>query len=280
VARRLIQRRRPVYTCHVVARAWRTSCPGSWPRPARTTYLPTASSARASCAAVGRGQCPSDLPHRALILDIFAQHAKSREQAQFYSRPAAVNLPERLRGWVIRLFQQSGGRGPARRIGRAVLGETKIETYAARIRTLDLHLRAISAPSKVGLKCSAASAAQRRAVVGHRPVHQRGKSACSTCRRRGVLVEDALFSPPPGPDRLRKGRDTGGRPFTRTDHRRVRPCTCRTSSDAFRFPPEEANDADLILHWSTLGRPTRRSQARRRPLCAKRSAPRTGRSSS
>src|SRR4030095_8418423 len=75
----------------------------------------------------------------ALILDIFAQHAKSREgKAQVELAQLQYFLP-RLRGWGEALSRQSGGSGRGGGAGGGVglrgPGETKIETDRRRIRT-------------------------------------------------------------------------------------------------------------------------------------------------
>ena len=71
----------------------------------------------------------------ALILDIFAQHASSREgKAQVELAQMQYMLP-RLRGWGESLSRQAGGRvAGGGGIGTRGPGETKIETDRRRIR--------------------------------------------------------------------------------------------------------------------------------------------------
>jgi GTP-binding protein HflX len=78
----------------------------------------------------------------ALILDIFAQHAKSREgKAQVELAQIAYLLP-RLRGWGDSLSRQVGGRAAGGAgIGGRGPGETKIETDRRRIRDKMAKLR-------------------------------------------------------------------------------------------------------------------------------------------
>ena len=78
----------------------------------------------------------------ALILDIFAQHATSREgKAQVELAQMQYLLP-RLRGWGESLSRQAGGRvAGGGGIGTRGPGETKIETDRRRIRTRMAKLR-------------------------------------------------------------------------------------------------------------------------------------------
>src|SRR6201996_5071658 len=71
----------------------------------------------------------------ALILDIFAQHARSREgKAQVELAQMQYMLP-RLRGWGESLSRQAGGRvAGGGGIGTRGPGETKIETDRRRLR--------------------------------------------------------------------------------------------------------------------------------------------------
>src|SRR5687768_3103563 len=73
----------------------------------------------------------------ALILDIFAQHAKSKEgKAQVELAQLQYLLP-RLRGWGESLSRQGGGAGGGSGggVGTRGPGETKLETDRRRIRT-------------------------------------------------------------------------------------------------------------------------------------------------
>ena len=95
----------------------------------------------------------------ALILDIFAQHAKSREgKAQVELAQLQYMLP-RLRGWGESLSRQAGGRvAGGGGIGTRGPGETKIETDRRRIRTRISQLRSeIAGMSRPAVRCSAAS---------------------------------------------------------------------------------------------------------------------------
>ncbi len=88
----------------------------------------------------------------ALILDIFAQHAKSREgKAQVSLAQMQYMLP-RLRGWGQSLSRQMGGGGTSGGGGMATRGpgETKIETDRRRIREKMAKMRREIAAMKTG----------------------------------------------------------------------------------------------------------------------------------
>src|SRR5690606_13964582 len=79
----------------------------------------------------------------ALILDIFAQHARSREgKAQVELAQLQYLLP-RLRGWGESLSRQAGGRagGATSGVGLRGPGETKLETDRRRINKRIAKLR-------------------------------------------------------------------------------------------------------------------------------------------
>ena len=102
---------------------------------------PTPSSATASCrpaqlTALEKAVKVKVIDRTALILDIFAQHATSREgKAQVALAQMEYMLP-RLRGWGESMSRQAGGRagGSGGGVGPRGPGETKIETDRRRIR--------------------------------------------------------------------------------------------------------------------------------------------------
>src|SRR6266705_4167411 len=78
----------------------------------------------------------------ALILDIFAQHAQSKEGKAQVELAQLQYLMPRLRGWVESLSRQAGGRvAGGGGIGTRGPGETKIETDRRRIRARTAKLR-------------------------------------------------------------------------------------------------------------------------------------------
>jgi GTP-binding protein HflX len=185
----------------------------------------------------------------ALILDIFAQHAKSREgKAQVELAQLQYLLP-RLRGWGESLSRQAGGRvAGGGGIGTRGPGETKIETDRRRIHRRIAKLRGEIGTFKVGREVQRG---QRRrhavpsvVIAGYTNA---GKSSLlNVLTGAGVLVEDALFATlDPS---VRKAKTPGGRPFTLTDTVGFVRHLPHQLVDAFRSTLEEAKDADLILH--------------------------------
>src|ERR1700756_3094036 len=185
----------------------------------------------------------------ALILDIFAQHAKSREgKAQVELAQLQYMLP-RLRGWGESLSRQAGGRvAGGGGIGTRGPGETKIETDRRRIRTRISKLRGEIATFKIGREVQRG---QRRrnevpsvVIAGYTNA---GKSSLlNALTGAGVLVEDALFATLD--PTVRKAETPGGRPLTLTDTVGFVRHLPHQLVDAFRSTLEETAEADLIVH--------------------------------
>ena len=110
----------------------------------------------------------------ALILDIFAQHARSKEgKAQVELAQLEYLLP-RLRGWGESLSRQAGGRvAGGGGIGTRGPGETKIETDRRRIRARTARLRRQIAEMSVGRQVQRAAAPRPGPGGRHRGLHQR-----------------------------------------------------------------------------------------------------------
>jgi GTPase len=185
----------------------------------------------------------------ALILDIFAQHAKSREgKAQVELAQLQYMLP-RLRGWGESLSRQAGGRvAGGGGIGTRGPGETKIETDRRRIRTRISKLRTEIGGFKIGREVQRGqrkrNAVPSVVIAGYTNA---GKSSLlNALTGAGVLVEDALFATlDPA---VRRAKTPNGRPFTLTDTVGFVRHLPHQLVDAFRSTLEEAKDADLILH--------------------------------
>ena len=154
----------------------------------------------------------------ALILDIFAQHAKSKEgKAQVELAQIAYLLP-RLRGWGDSLSRQVGGRAAGGAgIGGRGPGETKIETDRRRIRDKMAKLRREIAEMKISRDTKRQE--RRRfnipsvAIAGYTNA---GKSSLlNKLTDAGVLVENALFATLD--PTVRKTQTSDGRIYTLSD---------------------------------------------------------------
>jgi GTPase len=185
----------------------------------------------------------------ALILDIFAQHARSREgKAQVELAQLQYMLP-RLRGWGESLSRQAGGRvAGGGGIGTRGPGETKIETDRRRIRTRISKLRGEISGMATGRQVQR-SRRRRNAVpsVVIAGYTNAGKSSLlNALTGAGVLVEDALFATlDPS---VRRTKTPSGRPFTLTDTVGFVRHLPHQLVDAFRSTLEEAAEADLVMH--------------------------------
>ena len=185
----------------------------------------------------------------ALILDIFAQHAKSKEgKAQVELAQIAYLLP-RLRGWGDSLSRQVGGRAAGGAgIGGRGPGETKIETDRRRIRDKMAKLRREIAEMKV----SRDTKRQERkrfnipsvAIAGYTNA---GKSSLlNKLTDAGVLVENALFATLD--PTVRKTQTAEGRVYTLSDTVGFVRHLPHQLIDAFKSTLEEVSGSDLIVH--------------------------------
>ena len=185
----------------------------------------------------------------ALILDIFAQHAKSKEgKAQVELAQIAYLLP-RLRGWGDSLSRQVGGRAAGGAgIGGRGPGETKIETDRRRIRDKMAKLRREIAEMKVSRDTKRQE--RRRfnipsvAIAGYTNA---GKSSLlNKLTDAGVLVENALFATLD--PTVRKTQTTDGRIYTLSDTVGFVRHLPHQLIDAFKSTLEEVSESDLIVH--------------------------------
>src|SRR5215470_15614153 len=185
----------------------------------------------------------------ALILDIFAQHAKSREGKTQVELAQLQYLLPRLRGWGESLSRQAGGRvAGGGGIGTRGPGETKIETDRRRIRTRISKLRGEIAGMATGRRVQRGrrrrNAVPSVVIAGYTNA---GKSSLlNALTGAGVLVEAALFATlDPS---VRKAKTPSGRPFTLTDTVGFVRHLPHQLVDAIRSTLEETAEADLILH--------------------------------
>ncbi len=186
----------------------------------------------------------------ALILDIFAQHATSREgKAQVSLAQMEYMLP-RLRGWGESMSRQAGGRagGSGGGVGLRGPGETKIETDRRRIRERMAKLRREIKDMKTVRDTQRsrrlASDVPSIAIVGYTNA---GKSSLlNALTGAGVLVQDALFATLEPTTRRAEFED--GRPLVLTDTVGFVRHLPTQLVEAFRSTLEEVVDADLLLH--------------------------------
>ena len=185
-----------------------------------------------------------------LILDIFAQHARSKAGRAQVSLAQMEYLLPRLRGWGESLSRQAGGRagGATGGVGTRGPGETKIETDRRRIRdqmsVLRKQLKEMERVRRTQRSGRRRSGTPAVAIAGYTNA---GKSSLlNRLTGAGVLVEDELFAtldPTVRRLELPSGRactvaDTVG--FVRhLPHHLV---------EAFRSTLEEVTEADLVLH--------------------------------
>lgn len=177
-----------------------------------------------------------------LILDIFAQHASSREgKAQVALAQMQYMLP-RLRGWGEAMSRQAGG------IGTRGPGETKIETDRRRIRDqmarLRRELRDMERVRATKRGHRQASGVARVAIAGYTNA---GKSSLlNRLTGAGVLVENALFATLD--PTTRRTQTPSGRPFVVSDTVGFVRHLPHQLVESFRSTLEEVTEADLVLH--------------------------------
>lgn len=197
----------------------------------------------------------------ALILDIFAQHAKSREGKTQVELAQLEYLLPRLRGWGESMSRQAGGRvSGGAGIGSRGPGETKIELDRRRIRHRMARLRrqiAAMAPARATKR----SSRQRAKVPGVAIVGYTNAGKSSLLNRltdAGALVEDELFATLDPTVRRAETRD--GRSYTLSDTVGFVRLLPHQLIEAFRSTLEEVGDADLLLHVIDASHPDPQGQ--------------------
>ncbi|GAA3051030.1 MULTISPECIES: GTPase HflX [Actinomycetes] len=197
-----------------------------------------------------------------LILDIFAQHAKSREgKAQVELAQLEYLLP-RLRGWGESMSRQAGGQvgGAGAGMGSRGPGETKIELDRRRINTRMAKLRKQIAGMKPAREAKRANrkrhAVPSVAIAGYTNA---GKSSLlNRLTDAGVMVENALFATLD--PTTRKAVTPDGIGYTLSDTVGFVRQLPTQLVEAFRSTLEEVADADLILHVVDASHPEPESQ--------------------
>jgi GTPase len=186
----------------------------------------------------------------AVILDIFSQHAKSREgKAQVELAQLEYLLP-RLRGWGESMSRQAGGQvgGAGAGMGSRGPGETKIELDRRRIHTRMARLRRQIAGMKPAREAKRANrrrnAVPSVAIAGYTNA---GKSSLlNRITGAGVLVENALFATLDAT--VRRNATADGRVYTIADTVGFVRNLPHQLVEAFRSTLEEVADSDLIVH--------------------------------
>ncbi len=197
----------------------------------------------------------------AVILDIFAQHAKSREgKAQVELAQLEYLLP-RLRGWGESMSRQAGGQAAGGvGMGSRGPGETKIELDRRRINTRMAKLRKQIVEMKPA-RDTKRSNRKRNAIpsVAIAGYTNAGKSSLlNRMTSAGVLVENALFATLD--PTVRKTLTPDGREYTLADTVGFVRNLPHQLVEAFRSTLEEIGDSDLIIHVVDASHPDPASQ--------------------
>jgi GTP-binding protein HflX len=184
-----------------------------------------------------------------VILDIFAQHAASREGKLQVELAQLTYLLPRLRGWGQALSRQAGGRAAGGAgIGGRGPGETQLEVDRRRLmRRITAIRRELAATARV----RAVKAARRQrselpviALVGYTNA---GKSSLmNRLTGAGVLVEDRLFATLDAT--LRRLELSDGRLVVLSDTVGFVRKLPHGLVEAFRSTLEETAQASLLLH--------------------------------
>jgi GTP-binding protein HflX len=185
----------------------------------------------------------------ALILDIFAQHAKSAEGKAQVELAQLRYQTQRLRGWGGNLSRQAGGRAAGGEgIGGRGPGETKLETDRRRIQAKVAKLRRELEQLRTTRATKKAERQRHHipsvAIAGYTNA---GKSSLlNRLTGAGVLVEDALFATVD--PTTRRSQTSDGRIYTLSDTVGFVRHLPHQLVEAFRSTLEEVAESDLILH--------------------------------
>jgi GTP-binding protein HflX len=186
----------------------------------------------------------------AVILDIFSQHAKSREgRAQVELAQLEYLLP-RLRGWGESMSRQAGGQvgSGGAGMGSRGPGETKIELDRRRIHDRMSKLRKQIkgfAPAREAKRANRDRfEVPSVAIAGYTNA---GKSSLlNRLTQAGVLVQNQLFATLD--PTVRRSRTPDGREFTLADTVGFVRSLPTQLVEAFRSTLEEVGNSDVIVH--------------------------------
>jgi len=186
----------------------------------------------------------------ALILDIFAQHARSKEGKSQVELAQLQYMMQRLRGWGGNLSRQAGGRVGVQGggIGGRGPGETKLETdrrrITAKMAKLRRELRALETARTTKKQERRRHEIPAVTIAGYTNA---GKSSLlNRLTGAGVLVEDALFATLD--PTVRRTTTTDGRFYTLADTVGFVRHLPHQLVEAFRSTLEEVAESDLVLH--------------------------------
>lgn len=193
----------------------------------------------------------------ALILEIFAMHAVTREGKLQVDLAQQEYVLPRLRGMWGHLEKERLGGGRGARFGA---GESQLETdrRMARKRIADLRreLKLVAAERDLQRKRRARSGVFRIALVGYTNA---GKSTLlNALTGAGVLAQDMLFATLDSTTRRLDLPE--GRQITVTDTVGFINKLPHGLVEAFKSTLDEVNEADLLLHVTDAGAPQREQQ--------------------
>ena len=194
----------------------------------------------------------------ALILEIFALHATSREGKLQVELAQMEYLLPRLRGMWGHLERERLGGGRGTRFGA---GESQLETdrrlARRRISELKRELRHVAEARRTQRAARAGSGVFRVALVGYTNA---GKSSLlNALTGAGVLQADMLFATLDST--TRRTEVTDGRVVTVTDTVGFINKLPHGLVEAFKSTLDEVREADLLLHVVDVAHPQRREQA-------------------
>ncbi|MFA4858938.1 MAG: GTPase HflX [Candidatus Margulisiibacteriota bacterium] len=177
-----------------------------------------------------------------LILDIFAQHAKSREGTLQVELAQYEFLLPRLSGKGVSMSRQGGG------IGTRGPGETKLESDRRRIHSiiskLRKELKTLDAQRQVRREKRKSAALPLISLVGYTNA---GKSTLmNALTQAGVLVQDKLFATLD--PTVRRFKLPGGKIILLSDTVGFIQKLPHQLVESFHATLEEAAQADLLLH--------------------------------
>jgi GTP-binding protein HflX len=199
----------------------------------------------------------SILDRTALILEIFAMHATSREGKLQVELAQLEYLLPRLRGMWGHLERERLGGGRGARFGA---GESQLETdrriARRRIAEVRRELEHVSGERKLQRKSRARSGVFRVSLVGYTNA---GKSTLlNAMTGADVLVYDMLFATLDST--TRKLTLPEGREITLTDTVGFIHKLPHNLVDAFKSTLDEVREADLLLHIVDVSHPQRDAQ--------------------